>query len=321
MNKHASHPHPAVFNILTYDNIPQEGLDWLSREKYALATECLHPQAILLRSTNLHGSSIPESVLAVGRAGSGVNNIPVEEYSKRGIPVFNAPGANANAVKELTLSAVLRKLGAAGAFAQHHQGKGDVDHADLGLAVKAMSVVAQECLSTAFCVWCQDAFGWYLQNTENRALCARLQDGAATGVVLGGTGLSNPMKALSGIESIRLRGRRVAGGYKVDGVLPWVSNIEDGHYFGVCFSTDEESKQMAAALARIGAEGVSARHATRFIALEGTCDEGRHVHKRIYSRRRPSRGSSILICATHSAGIHPATGGHGYWNHVRAAFR
>jgi alkylation response protein AidB-like acyl-CoA dehydrogenase len=68
-------------------------------------------------------------------------------------------------------STVLRKLGAAGAFAQHHQGKGDVDHADLGLAIKAMSVVAQECLSTAFCVWCQDAFGWYLQNTENRALC------------------------------------------------------------------------------------------------------------------------------------------------------
>jgi len=65
---------------------------------------CPHPDAILLRSFDLHGLPIPETVLAVGRAGSGVNNIPVEVYSKRGIPVFNTPGANANAVKELTIA-------------------------------------------------------------------------------------------------------------------------------------------------------------------------------------------------------------------------
>jgi hypothetical protein len=167
-------------------------------------------------------------------------------------------------------SAVLRRLGAVGAFAQHHENSGEANSVDVGLAIKAMSAVAEECLATAFCVWCQDAFGWYLQNTENAALRTRLQDGAATGAILGGTGLSNPMKALSGIEAIRLRGQRVAGGHRVDGVLPWVSNIEDGHYFAICFATDPEGKLMSAALARVGGEGVVARHTTRFIALEGT---------------------------------------------------
>ena len=93
-----------MFNVVTYDNIPADGLKWLSREKYAIARECPYPDAILLRSFDLHGLPIPETVLAVGRAGSGVNNIPVEAYSKRGIPVFNTPGANANAVKELTIA-------------------------------------------------------------------------------------------------------------------------------------------------------------------------------------------------------------------------
>jgi alkylation response protein AidB-like acyl-CoA dehydrogenase len=165
---------------------------------------------------------------------------------------------------------ILRKLGSIGAFAQHHHGKGEADCVDLGLAIRTMSVVAEECLATGFCVWCQDAFGWYLQNTENQGLRARLQDGAATGAALGGTGLSNPMKALSGMEPLRLRGQRVAGGYRVDGVLPWVSNIKDGHFFGACFSTDEDSERVAAAIIRVGAEGVTARRATRFIALEGT---------------------------------------------------
>jgi alkylation response protein AidB-like acyl-CoA dehydrogenase len=167
-------------------------------------------------------------------------------------------------------SSILHKLGSAGAFAQHHAYLGEPQNVDLGLAIKLMSVVAEECLSTAFCVWCQDAFGWYLQNTNNRSLRERFQDKAASGAQLGGTGLSNPMKALSGIESLRLHGRRVAGGYRVNGVLPWVSNIDDGHYFGVCFSTDDDGKNIAVALAKEGADGVVARQVTRFIALEGT---------------------------------------------------
>jgi len=114
-----------MFNILTYDKIPGEGLSWLPREKYSIAPECAHPDAILLRSFNLHDVPIPETVLAVGRAGSGVNNIPVEACSKRGIPVFNAPGANANAVKELTIAGMLlasRNITAAWDFVRRLKG-------------------------------------------------------------------------------------------------------------------------------------------------------------------------------------------------------
>ncbi|ACK51755.1 putative acyl-CoA dehydrogenase [Methylocella silvestris BL2] len=165
---------------------------------------------------------------------------------------------------------ILRALGAAGAFAQHHRGFGATNEIDVGAAIDAMGVVAEECLSTAFCVWCQDAFGWYVQNTDNESLRAALQAGAASGAILGGTGLSNPLKALSGIEPLRLRGRRVAGGYRIDGALPWVSNMGPGHYFGVAFALEDDPGHLVMALARDGDEGISSRQATRFIALDGT---------------------------------------------------
>jgi hypothetical protein len=163
---------------------------------------------------------------------------------------------------------VLQKLGRAGAFAQHHRGFGETAAIDLGLAIQAMSLVAEACLSTAFCVWCHDAFGWYLENSDNAGLRGRLQADAASGEILGGTGLSNPMKALSGIEPMRLRGERVAGGYRVDGVLPWVSNLQDGHFFGICFETT--GGEQIAAVACLGANGVERRKGASFIALEGT---------------------------------------------------
>lgn len=96
-----------MFKILTYNNIAPSGLEKFPRERYEVASEIQHPDAILLRSYDLHGVPIPETVKAVGRAGAGVNNIPVPEYSKRGIPVFNAPGANSNAVKELVIAGML----------------------------------------------------------------------------------------------------------------------------------------------------------------------------------------------------------------------
>src|SRR3990172_3369859 len=96
-----------MFKILTLNNISVIGLERLPRDKYEIASEIQHPDAIMLRSYKMHGMEIPASVKAVGRAGAGVNNIPVAELSKRGIPVFNAPGANANAVKELVLAGML----------------------------------------------------------------------------------------------------------------------------------------------------------------------------------------------------------------------
>lgn len=96
-----------MYKILTLNNISVKGLDRLPRDRYEIASEIPHPDAILLRSFKMHGMEIPASLKAVGRAGAGVNNIPVPEMSKRGIPVFNAPGANANAVKELVVAGML----------------------------------------------------------------------------------------------------------------------------------------------------------------------------------------------------------------------
>ncbi|HET7204056.1 MAG TPA: phosphoglycerate dehydrogenase [Steroidobacteraceae bacterium] len=93
-----------MYKILTLNNISVRGLERLPRERYEVASEIGHPDAILLRSADMHAMDIPESVLAVARAGAGTNNVPVAKLSQRGIPVFNAPGANANAVKELVLA-------------------------------------------------------------------------------------------------------------------------------------------------------------------------------------------------------------------------
>ncbi|TNF99781.1 MAG: 3-phosphoglycerate dehydrogenase [Gammaproteobacteria bacterium] len=96
-----------MYKLLTLNNISVAGLDRLPRETYEIASEIKHPDAILLRSFKMHDMEIPKSLKAVGRAGAGVNNIPVEKLSHLGIPVFNAPGANANAVKELVLAGML----------------------------------------------------------------------------------------------------------------------------------------------------------------------------------------------------------------------
>ena len=96
-----------MFKILTYNNISRAGLDRLPDERYQVSSHIDNPDAILLRSFDLHDQPIPESLKAVGRAGAGVNNIPVAEYTKRGIPVFNAPGANSNAVAELAIAGML----------------------------------------------------------------------------------------------------------------------------------------------------------------------------------------------------------------------
>ncbi len=109
-----------MYKILTLNNISVKGLQRLPRENYEVASEVSHPDAVLLRSFKMHDMDIPESVAAIGRAGAGVNNIPVEKMTNLGVPVFNAPGANANAVKELVLAGLLmasRNIGGAMKFA------------------------------------------------------------------------------------------------------------------------------------------------------------------------------------------------------------
>jgi len=97
----------AMFKIQTLNSIAVTGLNRLPRDRYEVASELGRPDAILLRSFKMHDMQVPGSVLAVGRAGAGTNNIPVAKLSKDGIPVFNTPGANANAVKELVIAGLL----------------------------------------------------------------------------------------------------------------------------------------------------------------------------------------------------------------------
>jgi len=117
--------------ILTLNNISPAGLEHFPRDAYEVASEILHPDAILLRSFNMHAMELPPTVKAIGRAGAGVNNIPVERMSAAGIPVFNAPGANANAVKELVIAGMLlasRNICQAWDFARSLEGDDAVIH-------------------------------------------------------------------------------------------------------------------------------------------------------------------------------------------------
>ncbi|MET0105043.1 MAG: phosphoglycerate dehydrogenase [Sedimenticola sp.] len=115
-----------MYKVLTLNNISVAGLDRLPRDKYEIASEITHPDAILLRSYKMHDMEIPETVKAIGRAGAGVNNIPVDKMTGMGIPVFNAPGANSNAVKELVLAGMLmaaRNIGQAWNFSRGLEGE------------------------------------------------------------------------------------------------------------------------------------------------------------------------------------------------------
>ncbi|ACR11907.1 D-isomer specific 2-hydroxyacid dehydrogenase, catalytic domain protein [Teredinibacter turnerae T7901] len=96
-----------MYQVRTYNKISDKGLSLFPAGRYSVAEDVSSPEAILLRSHKLHGETLPESVIAVARAGAGTNNVPVDEYTKSGVVVFNTPGANANAVKELVLAGML----------------------------------------------------------------------------------------------------------------------------------------------------------------------------------------------------------------------
>jgi D-3-phosphoglycerate dehydrogenase / 2-oxoglutarate reductase len=117
-----------MYKILTLNKISASGLDLFSREKYEVASEIMHPDAVIVRSQDMHSMTLPGTVQAVARAGAGTNNIPVEEYTARGIVVFNTPGANANSVKELTLTGLFlasRKLLRGMLWVKQLAGRGD----------------------------------------------------------------------------------------------------------------------------------------------------------------------------------------------------
>jgi len=124
------------FRILTLNQISPRGLERLPADRYEVGPELANPDAILVRSAEIPAASIAPSVRTIGRAGVGVNNIPVADMSRRGVPVFNAPGANANAVKELVLAGLFlaaRNIGPAWLFARALRG----DDAAIEEAVEA----------------------------------------------------------------------------------------------------------------------------------------------------------------------------------------
>lgn len=124
------------FKIQALNSISKEGLQRLPADIYEVASDLVQPDAILVRSAKMHDMLLADSLLAVARAGAGVNNVPVAALSKRGVPVFNAPGANANAVKELVIAGML--LGARNLCqAWEFVGKLKEDGAALDKAVEA----------------------------------------------------------------------------------------------------------------------------------------------------------------------------------------
>jgi alkylation response protein AidB-like acyl-CoA dehydrogenase len=167
-------------------------------------------------------------------------------------------------------SEILRRIGAAGGFrlsnSQHPDGR-----PDLAAAIMVEAAIGEECGTTAFLAWCQNACAWYLENTSNAALRARLLPKVARAEILGGTALSNPLKHYCQIEPLRLSAVRVDGGYVVSGLLPWVSNLGPDHWFGCVFRVGEDAASRdVMALVPCNAPGFTLAQSSHFTALEGS---------------------------------------------------
>lgn len=163
---------------------------------------------------------------------------------------------------------VMRAFGSAGAYRTHLPAG---DAADLSQTISYMARAGEQCTSTAFCMWCQNALAWYIFASDNTALKEEIGPGVATGEILGGTGLSNPMKTFFGIESMKLKARRTADGYVVKGALPWVSNVEGDGYFGIVFEVEgAEPPHRVMAIAHARSPGVKIVEDHDFVAMGGT---------------------------------------------------
>ena len=160
---------------------------------------------------------------------------------------------------------LLRRLGADGAWRMHV-----TPERDLGPTIEGMAALSETCMATGFMAWCQNTLVWYLLNSENEAPKAKYLEAAASGKVLGGTALSNPMKSFCGIENLKLKGRRVDGGYLVRGILPWVSNLGPDHLFGAIFEVEGADCHNVMCLIDCADPAVSLRPCEPFLSMDGT---------------------------------------------------
>lgn len=168
---------------------------------------------------------------------------------------------------ELYPESVLRALGAAGAWATHTPGDGA---ADLRCAIQSIASLGEVCGATAFMAWCQTTLVWYVTNSANPKLVARFANAVSSGATLGGTGLSNPMKSFFGIEKLKLKGRKVEGGYVVRGALPWVSNLGADHLFGTIFEREDLPGEIGMFLADCSNPAITLQPCKPFLAMDGT---------------------------------------------------
>lgn len=171
---------------------------------------------------------------------------------------------------------IMAQLGRAGALSAHLASNGE----RLDLAIAAMHEVASVCGSTGFLTWCHDVCGLYMERSGNPALQARLAAHAA-GETFGGTALSNPMKTLSGIESMLLRAVPVRGGYEVSGTLPWVSHIGPGQYCGAIASVESAAGGTSRELMFLLDidERVTLKPCPAFSGMEGTSTWSVHLKR------------------------------------------
>ena len=167
---------------------------------------------------------------------------------------------------------IMRSLGQAGAFGAHLDRNGQ----QVGLAINVMREIAQQCGSTGFLTWCHDVCGLYMEQSGNPALMGALLDEHACANTLGATALSNPMKTFAGIEKMLLRAKRVPGGYRVSGALPWVSHIGRGQYCGAIagvYLDDGSASHEIMFLLRC-TDDVVLRQCPEFSGMEGTSTWG-----------------------------------------------
>jgi alkylation response protein AidB-like acyl-CoA dehydrogenase len=162
---------------------------------------------------------------------------------------------------------LLRRLGDAGAWGSHRPDSHGA--ADLRCAIASIAALGEVCGATAFMAWCQNTLAWYAMNSSNPAL-AGFADDVAGGKILGGTGLSNPMKSFFGIEKLKLRGRRAEGGYVVRGALPWVSNLGRDHFFGTIFEVEDRPGEIVMFLADCSDPSITLQPCKPFLAMDGT---------------------------------------------------
>ncbi|MFP4294337.1 MAG: acyl-CoA dehydrogenase family protein, partial [Halothiobacillaceae bacterium] len=165
---------------------------------------------------------------------------------------------------------VLRALGEAGAFRQHLGSQNGKGEPDINAALLAMDLVSRECMSTGFMVWAQDVLGWYIELSENDYLKQEILPRVASGEILGGTALSNPMKYFSGIEPLHLSATEDEEGFLVSGTLPWVSNLGPDHWFGAIFHVEGENPRDVMALVPCDSEHLELKQLAKFTGMEGT---------------------------------------------------